>query len=871
MLPVYLILIVCAAGALTLAGRQSAAVKPLPRSVQLKAADAQRLATAARNGVTVEMPAGLELKLWASDELIVDPVALEFDDKGTLYATSTSRNNMPLDIREHPTWVPTVHTLKTVSDLREFYRRELAPDRSNQNKWLPDLNQDGSHDERDLAELKDRVYRIRDTDGDGIADSSQILIEGFNADPTFDVAGGLLYNQGDLLVGIAPGIYRLKDDNGDGTIDRQIAISEGYTIHPAFGGHGISGLTMGPDGRLYWEVGDIGYDVTDKSGKRWSQHNQGGVFRSDPDGSNFEVFATGIRNLQEFSFDKSRQPDQRRQRRRPPGRDRAPRLHPEGSDSGWRSNWQYGKYTDAKNNRYNVWMDENMFKPRFAGQAAHILPPVAAYHSGPSGMVYNPGTALSEEWNDTFFVTSFPGAASNARVYAFKLKEDGAGFALESDKVLLRGILAVGLKFGLDGAMYVTDWITGWDSKNRGRIWKLDTPATAGSAQRKEVQTLLGENFSDRAAGGVSTLLAHADMRVRQKAQFELVRRNDSATLTAAAKCPRKSARARSCDLGPGAAGAQEPDAGRVAPALPDRRRRRDPRPGGEDARRHALRRGGAGVDDDGRRRGGQAAVLCDGSARPPGPQAGDPAHHRDARRQRRQGRLPAPRRRPRAGAHWRRPGDRGAVDASVEGCPDRGDQRAAPAAQRRAREVHGRQRRADRAGDRPGDQRRRRRRSRAAGARQGPGGHEVSERAAAAARDQRQPSRRYGGCAGAPGDVRRRLGPAGGDAGRGGGGAWRLPVTVADGPRRRLLHRAAGGPRFGGGAGGGARAHDGRSILRRPLPTRSRWPRPPGGSRSRRLRRSSSRSSRPTVRRRSASRRCARCRRSRSRTSTKR
>ena len=41
-------------------------------------------------------------------------------------------------------------------------------------------------------------------------------------------------------------------------------------------------------------------------------------------------------------------------------------------------------------------MDENMFKPRFAGQAAHIIPPVAAYHAGPSGMVYNPGTALTD-------------------------------------------------------------------------------------------------------------------------------------------------------------------------------------------------------------------------------------------------------------------------------------------------------------------------------------------------------------------------------------------------------------------------------------------------------------------------------------------
>ena len=67
-----------------------------------------------------------------------------------------------------------------------------------------------------------------------------------------------------------------------------------------------------------------------------------------------------------------------------------------------------------------------MFKPRFAGQAAHIVPPVAAYHSGPSGMVYNPGTALSDEWKNYFFVSSFPGAAAGARIYGFKLKEDGA-------------------------------------------------------------------------------------------------------------------------------------------------------------------------------------------------------------------------------------------------------------------------------------------------------------------------------------------------------------------------------------------------------------------------------------------------------------
>ena len=533
-----LIAVLTLVGALTISARQTSTLRQLPRSVQLTAPEAARLAAEARKGVSVELLPGFELKLYAPDELIVDPVTLEFDPTGTLYVTSTSRNNMPLDIREHPTWVPTVHTLKTVADLREFYRKDLAPARSAQNQWLPDLNQDGSHDERDLAELKERVYRLQDSDGDGIADRSRIMIEGFNADPTYDIAGGLLWNQGDLLIGIAPGVWRLKDDNGDGTIDRQIPISEGYSTHPAFGGHGISGLTMGPDGRIYWEVGDIGLDITDTSGRRWSYPNQGAVMRSDPDGANFEVFATGIRNLQEFSFDDygnliSVDNDGDHQ-----GETERLVYIPEGSDSGWRSNWQYGKYTDARNNRYNVWMDEGMFKPRFAGQAAHIVPPVAAYHSGPSGMVYNPGTALGDDWKHTFFVSSFPGAAANARIYAFKLKADGAGFALASDQVLLRGILTVGLKFGPDGALYLADWITGWDSKNKGRVWKLDAPAAASSPMRAEVRKLIADNFAARTPADLTTLLRHADMRIRQKAQFELVRRGDVQPLAAAVKDP---------------------------------------------------------------------------------------------------------------------------------------------------------------------------------------------------------------------------------------------------------------------------------------------------------------------------------------------
>lgn len=532
-------LLACVAGSTALlSGRQidpAAAPNP-PKVVRMTPAEASRLAAEARRQVTVEMPPGLEVQVFAPEGLVADPIAIDLDEHGNAYVASSSRASLPLDIRGHPSWVPTVHTLRTHADLQRFYGRELAPARSAQNSWIDDINKDGSHDARDLAEMKERLVRLQDTDGDGVADVSHIMAEGFNADPTFDVVGGLLYHRGDLFFGIAPGLWRLRDNNGDGSIDSQTPVSVGYNTHPAFGGHGISGVTVGPDGRIYWEVGDIGFSIVDGRGQRSTHPNQGAVFRANPDGSDLEVFATGIRNLQEFAFDElgnliSVDNDGDHE-----GETERLVYIPEGSDSGWRSNWQYGKYTDPENNRYNVWMNESLFKPRFEGQAAYILPPIAPYHTGPSGMVFNPGTALSDEWRNHFFISSFPGAADNARVYAFQLRQDGAGFALESDKVLLRGILTVGMRFGADGALYLTDWITGWTAKGKGRIWKLDAIGAAATPARVEVKQLLTQDFAPRTPADLTALLRHADMRVRQKAQFELVARGAAQPLVKAAE-----------------------------------------------------------------------------------------------------------------------------------------------------------------------------------------------------------------------------------------------------------------------------------------------------------------------------------------------
>ncbi len=198
-----------------------------------------------------------------------------------------------------------------------------------------------------------------------------------------------------------------------------------------------------------------------------------------------------------------------------------------GSDAGWRSNWQYGKYRDPQNNTYKVWMDEKMYLPRWEGQAAYIVPPIANFVSGPTGMVYNPGTALGPEYKNTFFIAEFVGNPSGSGIHSFKLNPSGAGFDLGEQKKVLSGVLATGMDFGPDGALYVADWIDGWGTHSYGRIWKLDHASGPADAMRKEVKMLLAADFDKKKSEELGTLLAHADYRVRLKAQFELARRGD--------------------------------------------------------------------------------------------------------------------------------------------------------------------------------------------------------------------------------------------------------------------------------------------------------------------------------------------------------
>ncbi len=380
-----------------------------PVMIRENAAKALTNAKEIREKTAIKLADGLQMSLWASDSLAPDPVAMSIDDKGRVYLNRTNRQkNSEFDIRGHRDWMTESIGLQTVEDRRAFLRKTFAPERSTENAWLADLNEDGSHDWRDLAVEKDEIWRLEDTDNDGIADVSLRILEDFYEEVT-DVAGGMLVRAKDMFVGIAPDLWRLEDRNGDGIFDKKTSISNGYGVHIGFGGHGMSGLIEGPDGRIYWNIGDIGANITAPDGKKHEHPNSGIIARSNPDGSDFEIFAHGLRNTHEFAFDPHGNLISSDNDGDHPGESERLVHVVQGSDAGWRSNWQYGKYTDPKNNKYKVWMDEKLFKPRWDGQAAYIIPPIMNYHNGPTGMVYNPGTALGKDWKNKFFLVEFVG------------------------------------------------------------------------------------------------------------------------------------------------------------------------------------------------------------------------------------------------------------------------------------------------------------------------------------------------------------------------------------------------------------------------------------------------------------------------------
>src|SRR5258708_9837530 len=138
------------------------------------------------------VPEGFEVRLFAAEPEVVNPVAMTWDARGRLWV---------LELYEYPLGA--------------------APG----------------------AKPRDRIKILEDTDNDGRADKVTVFADGLN------LATGLLLGNGGVYVGQAPDLLFLQDTNHDDVADTRRGLLTGFVFDDRH--ELLNGFTWVPDGWLY--------------------------------------------------------------------------------------------------------------------------------------------------------------------------------------------------------------------------------------------------------------------------------------------------------------------------------------------------------------------------------------------------------------------------------------------------------------------------------------------------------------------------------------------------------------------------------------------------------------------------------------------
>ena len=452
-------------------------------------------------------PAGYSCELFAAEPMVGNPVAFTIDSRGRVVVCETYRQGKGVtDNRGHDEkWVSADLAAETVADRIRYHREQLGDKAAEFEKY------------------DDLIRILTDTDGDFQADTATVFASGFNGLEE-GTGSGVLVRGDRIYYTNIPRLWALVDKDDDGIADERIVLSDGYGVRVAFRGHDMHGLIMGPDGRLYFSIGDRGYHVETENGLI-ANPESGAVFRCELDGSKLEVVASGLRNPQELAFDDfgnlftgDNNSD---------SGDKARWVYiVRGGDTGWRMMYQYlsdrGPF-----NREKVWYPFSDDSP------AYTVPPIANLADGPSGLACYPGTGLavgggeSDPFTNAFFLCDFRGQASNSGVRMIKVNPKGAFFEVKSNEEFIWNILATDVDFGPDGGLYVSDWVNGWNGENKGRIYRFADENAQKSELVKNTRVILREGMKSRSEAELAKLLGHADRRVRFESQWELANRGN--------------------------------------------------------------------------------------------------------------------------------------------------------------------------------------------------------------------------------------------------------------------------------------------------------------------------------------------------------
>lgn len=459
---------------------------------------------------------GLEGHTWVAFPFVENPGSFGFDPQGGLYVAEANRFWLGVpDLRGANELIRDDFKAVTVEDRLKMYEKYAA-----------------SFPENWFSRVADRIIRLEDLDGNGAADHRTVFSDRFNR-PEDGIGFSVLADDGSVYFTCIPSVWKLTDTNGDGVADEEKEISTGYGPRVSFIGHDLHGIVRGPDGRLYFSVGDRGYHVTTGDGKVHAGSGRGAIFRCESDGSNLEVFCEGLRNPQELAFDNY-------------GNlftfdntgdigDKARMVYAlEGTDSGWDMSHQsphhYATHLDWGDFRpeKSMWVKERMFDLYNEEQPQWVYPPASHVAQGPSGVTYLTGESLPEDLRDQFLLTNYRGASEGCTILTVKVEPRGAGYQATSEKELFKGIGASDVELGFDGNIYICDFGGGWSVNENGSIQVAGAKDPALQKSGARVAGLFKEGFAQRQITELRALIADTDRRVRQAAQFALIDKGDA-------------------------------------------------------------------------------------------------------------------------------------------------------------------------------------------------------------------------------------------------------------------------------------------------------------------------------------------------------
>jgi putative membrane-bound dehydrogenase-like protein len=191
----------------------------------------------------LHVPRGFEVKLFAAEPDIINPISFTVDERGRLWV---------VECYEYPKRTP----------------KGKKP--------------------------RDRIKILEDTTGTGRADKVTIWAEGKDL-PTFDLASGIEVGHGGVFLGAAPYLFFLQDTKGTGHCDKYEILLRGFGSQDTH--EVLNTMQWGPDGRLYGlhgiftqsQIGETRLDAA--------------VWRYNMPDRKFDIFADGTSNPWGLDFD----------------------------------------------------------------------------------------------------------------------------------------------------------------------------------------------------------------------------------------------------------------------------------------------------------------------------------------------------------------------------------------------------------------------------------------------------------------------------------------------------------------------------------------------------------------------------------------